>query len=339
MNWQRGEESFCQELLFRWVGILVLSKASSLTCQFDPNTISPERSFGVLCYGKCRFMFHSPLIPSVVSDLCSLHQSQIDFVNPGLIGDYPTFKKVFEDPIVKSRMQNSRREVRETGEARTQQLAKITNQIILRRTADLLSAYLLPKLEFVVFCSPTILQIDIYKHILGSGLMRQVLNGVSSNPLVLIGHLRKLCNSPELLLRTVEEKNKPGAEDSVGKAMLGDVLKAYPKNRVACDPSLSGKFSLASLKFTITSHRLLTPSWSIPLTGKMMTLMSILRKTRETTQDKVVVCSVSFLTGLDGLCLLSTLIFSFVLIFLESWISELHSNFRHHRRSLQEVSL
>lgn len=34
--------------------------------------------------------------------------------------------------------------------------------------------------------------------------------------------------------------------------------------------------------------------FSLTFPGKMMALMNILRKTRETTQDKVVVCSVSF---------------------------------------------
>lgn len=152
---------------------------------------------------------------------------------------------MFEDPIVKSRVQNARKDVRKIGEGRTQQLAKVTSGIILRRTADLLNAYLLPKVEFVVFVAPTLLQLSIYKSVLGSNLMRQVLNGAASNPLVLIGHLRKLCNSPELLIRTLEEKDK--GEESVGKAMLGDVLKQYPKQRVNCDPELSGEFSFSIL--------------------------------------------------------------------------------------------
>jgi DNA repair and recombination protein RAD54B len=33
--------------------------------------------------------------------------AMVDFVNPGLLKDYPTFRKVFEEPIVASRQSSS----------------------------------------------------------------------------------------------------------------------------------------------------------------------------------------------------------------------------------------
>jgi hypothetical protein len=68
-----------------------------------------------------------------------------DFVNPGLLGSYSTFKKEFENPILKSRQPGVTKKDIEKGKARSEELARITSQFILRRTSEILSAYLPPK--------------------------------------------------------------------------------------------------------------------------------------------------------------------------------------------------
>ena len=175
----------------------------------------------------------------IQNDLSEFY-AMIDFVVPGLLGDYPTFKKVFEDPIIRSRAQHCPKQVRELGQSRSSALIKVTQDIILRRTADLLAKYLQPKHEMVVFCSPSKLQLDIYRSILDSSAVRSVLHGESGNGLLQIGILRKLCNSPELLLKDLET-----SAESATKELLGDVVKFFPPERTRYEAAYSGKFVCA----------------------------------------------------------------------------------------------
>ncbi|EPQ31063.1 uncharacterized protein PFL1_01252 [Pseudozyma flocculosa PF-1] len=175
----------------------------------------------------------------IQNDLSELY-AMIDFVVPDFFEDYTLFKRIFEDPIIKSRAPHCSKEVRELGQLRSDALVKVTKDIILRRTAELLSQYLQPKHEMVLFCSPSKLQLDIYRSILASSAVRSVLQGEAGNALVQIGILRKLCNTPELLLKDLESTS-----DSTTKALLGDVLRHFPDHRRRYDASYSGKLTCA----------------------------------------------------------------------------------------------
>ncbi|KAN0065862.1 helicase [Thecaphora frezii] len=201
----------------------------------------------------------------IQNDLSEFY-AMIDFVVPGLLGEYPTFKKVFEDPILKSRAQHCTKAVRELGESRSDALLKVTHDIILRRTAELLTKYLQPKHEMVLFCSPSTLQLKIYKSILSSGAVRSVLRGEAGSGLVQIGILRKLCNTPELLLKDMESE-----ADSATKAMLGDVLNHFPEHRRRYEAVYS---------------------------GKLLCVMDLFRTIKSTTDDRVVFIS-NFTSTLD----------------------------------------
>jgi DNA repair and recombination protein RAD54B len=124
----------------------------------------------------------------------------VDFVNPGLLGTHNTFKKEFESPIVKSRQPAASEKDVEKGNAREEELSSLTKQFILRRTAEILSEYLPPKTEYVLFCKPTQAQIQVYQHVLASPFFGKVL-GSSEASLQLIMLLKKVCNAPSLLTR------------------------------------------------------------------------------------------------------------------------------------------
>ncbi|KAK9322656.1 SNF2 family N-terminal domain-containing protein [Lipomyces orientalis] len=127
--------------------------------------------------------------------------SMIDFVNPGLFDSYNAFKKEFELPIMRSRQPDARKHDIELGRARSEELAKLTKTFVLRRTADILAKYLPPKHEFVVFCKPTRSQLDICKELLESKVMKSLIKSDDmSNHLRAITALKKVCNSPKLLL-------------------------------------------------------------------------------------------------------------------------------------------
>lgn len=122
----------------------------------------------------------------------------VDFVNPGILGTYKTFKKEFEVPIMLSRNPDASSKEKEKGEARQAELAALTKQFVLRREADVLSKYLPPKTEYVLFCKPTQAQAEVYQHVLGSSVFGKVVGSPEAS-LQLITLLKKVCNSPTLL--------------------------------------------------------------------------------------------------------------------------------------------
>ncbi|RDL40457.1 p-loop containing nucleoside triphosphate hydrolase [Venustampulla echinocandica] len=128
----------------------------------------------------------------------------VDFVNPGLLGKYNTFKKEFELPIMKSRQPGASENDTEKGTAREEELSLLTKMFILRRTGEVISKYLPPKTEYVVFCSPTQAQVEVYRHVLESPFFGTLL-GNSESSLQLITLLKKVCNAPNLLLKQDEE--------------------------------------------------------------------------------------------------------------------------------------
>lgn len=51
----------------------------------------------------------------------------IDFVNPGLLGTYATFRKEFENPILKARAPDATKKDKEKGAARSVELSRLTD--------------------------------------------------------------------------------------------------------------------------------------------------------------------------------------------------------------------
>ncbi|WPH03427.1 Hypothetical protein R9X50_00630700 [Acrodontium crateriforme] len=209
----------------------------------------------------------------VQNDLAEFH-TMVDFVNPNLLNKYSTFKREFEIPINKSREPGASAKDVEKGEARSEELAEITGMFILRRTAEILSQYLPPKTEYVVFCKPTKVQKKVYQAIIGSPAFGAAL-GSSAIILELINILKKVCNSPNLLLK----KNEKGEE--ITKPELLELVS----------PSL-----------------LKSPGAS----GKLQVLDSLLHCIRTTTEEKVVLVS-NYTSTMDILQnLLSSLGYSFL---------------------------
>ena len=202
----------------------------------------------------------------------------VDLINPGLLGTFKNFKKQFEEPIIKSRQPGALEKDVEKGIARGQVLAEDTNTFILRRTIDILSKYLPPKTEYVLFCRPTTAQASVYRHVLASPMFQSAL-GNSEAHLQLITILKKVCNSPKLL-SIVNTKNTEKAVSPLTTSLLS----------------------------TIPPQLLSTSAGST----KIRVLDQLLHTIRSTTSEKVVLIS-NFTSTLD---LLSTLLSSVGLDFL-----------------------
>ena len=160
--------------------------------------------------------------------------TMVDFINPGLLGTFNTFKKEFEAPILKSRQPGASKRDIEKGAAREEELSLITKQFILRRTAELLSKYLPAKSEYILFCKPTQAQIQVYEHVLGSPMFDRVLGSTEAS-LQLITILKKVCNAPSLLMK----KDGPAPANS----NIAQLLEIIPKELLEKRPLMaSSKF-------------------------------------------------------------------------------------------------
>lgn len=61
-----------------------------------------------------------------------------------------------------------------------------------------------PAAEYVVFVAPTPIQIKFYQHVIGSDQVKNTIRD-GRNGLILIDLLRKICNTPGLLLRNRDD--------------------------------------------------------------------------------------------------------------------------------------
>lgn len=201
----------------------------------------------------------------------------VDLVNPGVLGNFKSFIREFETPIVRSRQPEATKKDIEKGESRNEELRELTSKFILRRTADILSKYLPPKSEYVLFCKPTRTQANIYKAVLQSPIFQTAM-GNAESALQLITILKKLCNSPSLL----SAKNSDDSPNETISALLSSL-----------PPNLLRHFSASS-------------------SSKVRVLDQILDSMRSKTSEKIVLVS----NYTSTLSLLATLLTSLGLPFL-----------------------
>ncbi|KAL1302807.1 hypothetical protein AAFC00_003145 [Neodothiora populina] len=201
----------------------------------------------------------------IQNDLSEFY-TMVDFVNPGLLNKYTTFKRDFETPILKSRQPGASAKDIEKGRDRSQELASLTGQFILRRTADILAKYLPPKTEFVLYCRPTEVQVACYEAIIGTDIFDNALRN-SDSSFQLINVFKKVCNGPKLLLKeTSEDRQGPNA------TLVAAITQRVPVKHLR---SSSGS-------------------------SKMHVLDSLLHVLRTTTEEKVVIVS-NYTATLDAL--------------------------------------
>lgn len=162
----------------------------------------------------------------------------IEFVNPGILGSTTAYRKVYEEPILRSRQPSCtdvmllsyvvfltcmdnfiwhepchhiclcicQQEERVLGEERAAELSRLTGMFILRRTQEIINCYLPPRLDWTLFCDPSPLQRELYKRLLCHRVFRACLQGSmqTHTHLACITALKKLCNHPGLLYSIVK---------------------------------------------------------------------------------------------------------------------------------------
>eukprot|EP00879_Flechtneria_rotunda_P025172 GHRR01026734.1.p1 GENE.GHRR01026734.1~~GHRR01026734.1.p1 ORF type:complete len:417 (+),score=178.67 GHRR01026734.1:420-1670(+) len=110
----------------------------------------------------------------IQNDLSEFH-AVFDLACPGLLGDLKAFNKVYEGPIQKGRDADATEKQVAVGLERMSQLMRLCNKFMLRRTSTVLKALLPAKVEQVVFCKLSPLQLKLYNTFLASKPVKALL--------------------------------------------------------------------------------------------------------------------------------------------------------------------
>uniref|UniRef100_A0A667X7K2 RAD54 homolog B n=1 Tax=Myripristis murdjan TaxID=586833 RepID=A0A667X7K2_9TELE len=183
----------------------------------------------------------------------------IEFVNPGILGSSAAYRRVFEEPILRSRQPSSTEEEKELGEERAAELSRLTSLFILRRTQEIINRYLPPRLDWTLFCAPSPLQLELYQHLLSHRVFRACLQGSTQTQthLACITALKKLCNHPGLLHSTIKEKTDSG---SVESSIYEGLVDLYPESYASGGLSTADSGKLLVLSDLLTAIRHQSPS-------------------------------------------------------------------------------
>lgn len=262
-------------------GLLVCDEAQKIKSQNSKTTQA---------FDKLRIDQRILLTGTPIQNNLSEFYTMINFVAPNLLTDPATFKRTFETPILRGRRPNCPEKARKIAQERSiavsfetapvdqrliadlsiSQLQKITGPLILRREASILKNLLPPKYEQVVFCCPSPLQVQIYNAMADGDHVKAVLRTCLESgrlPLEGVLVLRKLCNTPDLLIKDVQGKGSSGQQT---RTMLGRAKELLP----------------------------MTETYDVQQSGKLTLMMKMLRRIQKRTDDKVVLVS-NFTATLD----------------------------------------
>ncbi|KAM9978227.1 hypothetical protein ACTFIY_011981 [Dictyostelium cf. discoideum] len=198
---------FSKELETMSCGLMVCDEAHRLK---NSNAKTTQSIMSVRCDRKI-LLTGTPIQNNLVE-----FYSMMDFANPNCLGSLADFKKSFIIPINKSRESPNSTSTSE-GIRKSIQLSKLVKPFIIRRKSNILEKYLPPKRVQIIFCKLSSLQIELYKSILNSNSVKSLLSGGSgrgsATSLSTITLLKKLCNSPSLLLLNNKQDEKEEQTD------------------------------------------------------------------------------------------------------------------------------
>lgn len=125
--------------------------------------------------------------------------------------------------------------------------------------------------EYVVFITPTQLQLSIFNKILNADKLDNLVRNSTAESLALINMLTKISNSPILLKATVDQAKSKGnqAGNMIKRNAIEEALKLLPERAQVEDVSLSGIMVLFCWLLAELNLRTL---------GKLAALANLLRK-------------------------------------------------------------
>uniref|UniRef100_A0A8C6V094 RAD54 homolog B n=1 Tax=Neogobius melanostomus TaxID=47308 RepID=A0A8C6V094_9GOBI len=188
----------------------------------------------------------------------------IDFVNPGILGSSTAYRKVYEEPILRSRQPSCAEEDSVLGEERAAELSRLTGMFILRRTQEIINRYLPPRLDWTLFCRPSTLQNDLYKHLLTHRIFRSCImdSAQTHTHLACITALKKLCNYPGLIHDTVKVTtgSQKTESHSVENSIYEGLADLFPDHYTSRSLNISDSGKLQVLSDLLAAIRHISPS-------------------------------------------------------------------------------
>lgn len=94
--------------------------------------------------------------------------------------------------------------------------------------------------EYVVFVTPTQLQLSIFSVILNPDKLDRLMEGPTAESLALINMLTKISNSP-VLLKAQADKARAMKSDTIRRPGIDEALNLLPKDARLEDFSMSGR--------------------------------------------------------------------------------------------------
>ncbi|KAL1498820.1 hypothetical protein AB1Y20_014123 [Prymnesium parvum] len=157
----------------------------------------------------------------------------VDFCIPGCLGTRKEWTRTCGSKIKKMRELDATEKEVEAGKQASDHFTEQTKTILLRRTNEIISKYLPPKYDFLVFCALTDEQVAMYDKTVRQG--QKTLDGPEpSSALITVNKLRKICCTPQLLL--------PAGAPAVCAGKLQVLTDLLCRTRAAC----SDRFVLIS---------------------------------------------------------------------------------------------
>lgn len=205
--------------------------------------------------------------------------SMVNFCNPGVLGSPGEFRKRYERPILAGREPDATDEMRELSKERSNSLSSFVNGFILRRTNDLLSKHLPPKVIEIVCCKMTPYQFDLYSHFVQSRSVRNLFTKTGSTALSAITTIRKLMNHPKLIYDMVQSAKRSNRKEQTGFESCEDLLRSEIFEGVR------------------GSRSSLPQGWE-DFSGKFAVVARMLALLRSNTKDRIVIVS-NFTQTLD----------------------------------------
>ncbi|KAK3751794.1 hypothetical protein QZH41_013249, partial [Actinostola sp. cb2023] len=182
----------------------------------------------------------------IQNDLKEFH-SLIELSNPGVLGSQALFRRVYEQPIIQGQQPNAACEDKLLGQTRVTELNRLTSLFFLRRTAEINYQYLPSKVETVVFCRPSQLQLSLYRQLLTSRVVRSCIVDSSggSRHLMCIAALKKICNHPTLVYEASEDVMLEIDEET---SLYDGLLSVFPQgfDKQGLNLEMSGKLETLS---------------------------------------------------------------------------------------------
>uniref|UniRef100_A0A8C7XJD1 RAD54 homolog B n=1 Tax=Oryzias sinensis TaxID=183150 RepID=A0A8C7XJD1_9TELE len=209
----------------------------------------------------------------VQNDLQEFH-AIIEFVNPGILGSPTAYRKLYEEPILRSRQPSCTEEERVLGEERAAELSRLTGMFILRRTQEIINRYLPPRVDWTLFCEPSALQQELYQRLLCHRVFRACMQGSTqtSTHLACITALKKLCNHPGLLYAT--ERKESGTLESSLYERLADL---FPETYSLAGFNTADSGKLLVLSDLLAAIRQLSPSDRVVLVSNYTQTLDLLQ--------------------------------------------------------------